>query len=256
MALTDWLCLENMFAHFPYCSYVTRFVFVLPLMHSVIARNKLLVMVPPRVTSSGFIKPVNLQVGDSQKEISDVSPGSFLVLAACPRLYRVLRRRKKDHLSLSLMIRNPIGNGENILVLGIMENKMETTIVYWGYIGIMENKMEATIVYWGYIGIMENKMEATIVYWGYIGIMENKMEATIVYYLVEGLGMAESCTQASLTGSSCILLRALRGNIWPKRASCRWFVVNLSVRSASSHSLLTEVTRSCTQSMSVRFGPP
>ena len=28
-----------------------------------------------------------------------------------------------------------------------MENKMETTIVYWGYIGIMENKMEATIVY-------------------------------------------------------------------------------------------------------------
>ena len=33
----------------------------------------------------------------------------------------------------------------------------------------MENKMEATIVYWGYIGILENKMEATIVYWGYIG---------------------------------------------------------------------------------------
>ena len=28
----------------------------------------------------------------------------------------------------------------------IMENKMETTIVFWGYIGIMENKMEATIV--------------------------------------------------------------------------------------------------------------
>ena len=24
-----------------------------------------------------------------------------------------------------------------------------------GYIGIMENKMETTIVYWGYIGIME-----------------------------------------------------------------------------------------------------
>ena len=32
---------------------------------------------------------------------------------------------------------------------------METTIVYWGYIGIMEKKMETTIVYrglyWGYI---------------------------------------------------------------------------------------------------------
>ena len=30
---------------------------------------------------------------------------------------------------------------------GIMENQMETTIVYWGFIGIMEKKMEATIVY-------------------------------------------------------------------------------------------------------------
>ena len=33
-----------------------------------------------------------------------------------------------------------------------MENRMETTIVYWGYIGEMENRMETTIVYWGYIG--------------------------------------------------------------------------------------------------------
>ena len=28
-----------------------------------------------------------------------------------------------------------------------------------GYIGIIENKMETTMVYWGYIGIMEKKME-------------------------------------------------------------------------------------------------
>ena len=35
-------------------------------------------------------------------------------------------------------------------------------MVYWGYIGIMENKMETTIVYWCYIGIMEKKMETTI----------------------------------------------------------------------------------------------
>ena len=34
--------------------------------------------------------------------------------------------------------------------MGIMEKKMETTIVYWGYIGIMENKMETTIM--GYTG--------------------------------------------------------------------------------------------------------
>ena len=32
----------------------------------------------------------------------------------------------------------------------------------------------------GYMGIMEKKMEATVVYWGYIGIMETNMEATIV----------------------------------------------------------------------------
>ena len=27
-----------------------------------------------------------------------------------------------------------------------MENQMETTIEYWGYIGIVEKKMEATIL--------------------------------------------------------------------------------------------------------------
>ena len=40
---------------------------------------------------------------------------------------------------------------------GIMEKKMETTIVYWVYIGIMEKKMETTVVYFVYIGIMEKK---------------------------------------------------------------------------------------------------
>ena len=34
--------------------------------------------------------------------------------------------------------------------------------------------------YRGYIGIMENKMETTIVYWGYIGTMEKKMK--LLYY--------------------------------------------------------------------------
>ena len=38
--------------------------------------------------------------------------------------------------------------------LGIMENKMETTIVYGDYLGIMENEMETTIMglYRGYRG--------------------------------------------------------------------------------------------------------
>ena len=34
--------------------------------------------------------------------------------------------------------------------MGIMEKKMETTIVYWGYIRIMGKKMEITIVYGGF----------------------------------------------------------------------------------------------------------
>ena len=38
---------------------------------------------------------------------------------------------------------------------GIMENKMETTRIYWGYIGIMENTVETTRICRGYIGIME-----------------------------------------------------------------------------------------------------
>ena len=34
-----------------------------------------------------------------------------------------------------------------------------------GYIGIMEKKMEVTMVYWGYSG---KKMETTLVRWGYV----------------------------------------------------------------------------------------
>ena len=35
-----------------------------------------------------------------------------------------------------------------------MEKKMETTIVFWGYIGIVENKMETTILCMGFIGFV------------------------------------------------------------------------------------------------------
>ena len=58
--------------------------------------------------------------------------------------------------------------------VGIMEQKMETILVYWVYIGIMEKKMETTIVYWGYIVRMEKNMETTIM--GYIGY--------ILYWLI------------------------------------------------------------------------
>ena len=33
-----------------------------------------------------------------------------------------------------------------------MENQVETTIVYWGYIRMMENRMETAIVCCGYTG--------------------------------------------------------------------------------------------------------
>ena len=49
--------------------------------------------------------------------------------------------------------------------------------LYWGYKGTMEKKMETTIVYWGYIdiGIMENKMETAVTYWGSTYIAEMSM---------------------------------------------------------------------------------
>ena len=40
-----------------------------------------------------------------------------------------------------------------------MENEMETGVMYGlylGYTGIMEKKMETTIIYWGYIYIIES----------------------------------------------------------------------------------------------------
>ena len=39
-----------------------------------------------------------------------------------------------------------------------------------GHIGIMEKKMETTIVYWGDKGIVEKKMETTIVWTGKLNV--------------------------------------------------------------------------------------
>ena len=52
---------------------------------------------------------------------------------------------------------------------GILENQMETTIVYWGYIGIMEKKMETTIAFiWG------SKASIVSIWEVDIGIMEKE----------------------------------------------------------------------------------
>ena len=57
-------------------------------------------------------------------------------------------------------------------------------ITGWGidpsYIGIMEKKMETTIVHWGNTGITEKKLETTIVHWGYLAVMQKKMETTTI----------------------------------------------------------------------------
>ena len=36
--------------------------------------------------------------------------------------------------------------GSEVWCLGLRVKKMETTIVYWGYMGIMEKRMETTIM--------------------------------------------------------------------------------------------------------------
>ena len=41
-------------------------------------------------------------------------------------------------------------------------------MAYWGYVWIMENTIESAIVYRGYMGAMENKIETAIVYWGFL----------------------------------------------------------------------------------------
>ena len=45
---------------------------------------------------------------------------------------------------------------------GIFWNSAVVVVgLFWGGIGIMEEKMETTIAYWDYRGIMEKKMEPT-----------------------------------------------------------------------------------------------
>ena len=69
--------------------------------------------------------------------------------------------------------------------LGLMEKKMETTIVHWGYIGVLLG------LYWGYIGVILG------LYWGYIGIMEKKEKGNC--YSILGLyrddGKMETTTE-------------------------------------------------------------
>ena len=72
--------------------------------------------------------------------------------------------------------------GWSLIILGLMEKRMEASMVCWGYLGRMEKKMETTMVYWSYTGIVKKKMETTMVYSGYIWIMEKKMDPTIYDY--------------------------------------------------------------------------
>ena len=41
-----------------------------------------------------------------------------------------------------------------IMGIGIMEKKIEITVVYWSCIGKWKTNMETIILYWTYIGVM------------------------------------------------------------------------------------------------------
>ena len=40
-----------------------------------------------------------------------------------------------------------------LLLREYIMNYYSIMVLYWGHIGIMENRMETTIVYWGYMGL-------------------------------------------------------------------------------------------------------
>ena len=54
---------------------------------------------------------------------------------------------------------------------------------------VMTTGIDIMKLNWGYIGIVEKKMETTIISWGYIWIMEKKTETIIAY---KGLGLSPS----------------------------------------------------------------
>ena len=66
-----------------------------------------------------------------------------------------------------------------------VETHLPHPIVHnWGNVGIMEKKMETTIVYGGNIGIMENKMETTIMENQMEKKMENEMETLLLGFFL------------------------------------------------------------------------
>ena len=57
--------------------------------------------------------------------------------------------------------------------LGLVQPPISCRVLFYcGYIGMMEKKMETTMMGYIYIGIILG------FYWGYIGIMEERMETT------------------------------------------------------------------------------
>ena len=74
---------------------------------------------------------------------------------------------------LGFRVANPIGIMEKKMETTIMENQMEKKMeneMETGIIQVANPKPYIRVIYWGYI------LE---LYWGYIGIMEKKMETTI-----------------------------------------------------------------------------
>ena len=116
----------------------------------------------PRPLQSLSPKPLNLKPSKPQALMP-------LHILKYPLVQRRLLSLMSEPESVSMIqpggwVLKTVGNiGIRYGNMGIMDNKMETTIIYWGYIGIMEKEMESTVVYWGYNRIMEKKMESTII---------------------------------------------------------------------------------------------
>ena len=69
--------------------------------------------------------------------------------------------------------------------IGIMEKKMETTIVLQAYIGVYWDNGRENANYYNGLVIILGLHNIGVQYWGYIGIMQRNMGTTIVCVLID-----------------------------------------------------------------------
>ena len=106
----------------------------------------------PLMNLLGFLLVLNPKDPTVRNRSSEKLPCMCAYRAQCPhtQAYPAASRPPPQRRGLPATNRalmGPLGLRLEVdLGFRIMENKMETTIVYWGYIGITEKKMETTIM--------------------------------------------------------------------------------------------------------------